>query len=56
MPNQDGTGPLGRGSMTGRGRGPCGCDKRRGQNFGLQAGNRRSWSRQDDDSIPRDQK
>jgi len=30
MPNKDGTGPLGRGPLTGRGFGPCGCGMRRG--------------------------
>ncbi|MFA6089216.1 MAG: DUF5320 domain-containing protein [Candidatus Woesearchaeota archaeon] len=30
MPNKDGTGPLGQGSTTGRGMGPCGCGQRRG--------------------------
>jgi len=30
MPGQDGTGPLGRGPLTGRGLGPCGCGMRRG--------------------------
>jgi len=30
MPRQDGTGPLGQGSMTERGLGPCGCGMRRG--------------------------
>ena len=30
MPGQDRTGPLGQGSMTGRGLGPCGCGQRRG--------------------------
>ena len=30
MPMRDGTGPLGRGQMTGRGMGPCGGGMRRG--------------------------
>lgn len=30
MPGQDGTGPMGRGPMTGRGMGPCGRGIRRG--------------------------
>ena len=30
MPNMDGTGPNGRGSMTGRGMGRCGRGQRRG--------------------------
>ena len=30
MPNRDGTGPLGRGPLTGRGFGPCGRGLRRG--------------------------
>jgi hypothetical protein len=37
MPGYDTTGPLGQGSLTGRGLGPCGCGMRRG--FGT--GNRR---------------
>lgn len=31
MPNRDGTGPMGRGQLTGRGLGPCGRGLRRGQ-------------------------
>ena len=30
MPGRDGTGPLGRGPMKGRGLGPCGRDRRGG--------------------------
>ncbi len=30
MPNRDGTGPLGQGTFTGRGRGPCGAGLRNG--------------------------
>jgi len=29
MPNFDGTGPRGQGSLTGKGLGPCGCGQRR---------------------------
>jgi len=39
MPTQDGTGPQGKGPLTGRGLGPCGCGLGRG--FGLG----RFWSR-----------
>ncbi|MBL7147594.1 MAG: DUF5320 domain-containing protein [Nanoarchaeota archaeon] len=38
MPRQDGTGPLGHGSMTGRGLGPCGCGMRRGIGRGFGRG------------------
>jgi len=31
MPNRDGTGPLGKGPMTGRGLGPCGSGQRKGR-------------------------
>ena len=34
MPNQDGTGPLGRGSVTGRGMGRCGGGQGRGTGMG----------------------
>ena len=38
MPGNDGTGPLGRGSMTGRGLGPCGSGQGRGfRKFGQRA-------------------
>ena len=34
MPNRDGTGPEGKGQMTGRGLGPCNSNKRgRGRRF-----------------------
>ena len=39
MPGGDGTGPLGRGSMTGRGMGPCG----KGSEFRRGFGRRCSW-------------
>jgi len=35
MPGQDGTGPLGYGSKTGRGLGPCGCGMRKGYGRGF---------------------
>jgi hypothetical protein len=35
MPGQDRTGPLGLGTLTGRGLGPCGCGMRRGFGRGL---------------------
>ena len=35
MPGFDGTGPLGYGSLTGRGFGPCGCGMRRGYGRGF---------------------
>ena len=38
MPGQDGTGPRGLGSMTGRGLGPCGCGMRRGFGRGFGRG------------------
>ncbi|MFH1174460.1 MAG: DUF5320 domain-containing protein [archaeon] len=38
MPNMDGTGPRGLGSISGRGLGPCGCGQKRG--FGRGFGNR----------------
>jgi hypothetical protein len=43
MPGMDGTGPLGQGSMTGRGLGPCGCGMRRGfgRGYGRSFGFRR---------------
>ena len=34
MPNQDRTGPLGQGPLTGRGLGPCGRSLARGRGFG----------------------
>ncbi len=34
MPNQDRTGPLGQGPLTGRGLGPCGRGLARGKGFG----------------------
>jgi len=41
MPNNDGTGPLGQGPMTGRGLGPCGGGMRRG--FGRGFGRGMGW-------------
>lgn len=38
MPNKDGTGPLGQGSLTGRGLGPCGGGMRRGFGRGFGRG------------------
>ncbi|MBU0930111.1 MAG: DUF5320 domain-containing protein [Nanoarchaeota archaeon] len=35
MAGQDGTGPAGQSSMTGRGLGPCGCGMRRGFSRGF---------------------
>jgi hypothetical protein len=35
MPGQDGTGPMGRGRLTGRGLGPCGSGFARGRGFGM---------------------
>ncbi|MFH1432718.1 MAG: DUF5320 domain-containing protein [archaeon] len=35
MPNRDGTGPVGQGSLAGRGLGPCGGGMRRGFGRGL---------------------
>ncbi len=33
MPRQDGTGPLGKGPLTGKGLGPCGAGMRRGLGY-----------------------
>jgi len=41
MPGQDGTGPIGQGSLTGRGLGPCGGGMRRG--FGRGYGRGFGW-------------
>ena len=38
MPGNNGTGPLGKGSMTGRGLGPCGKGARRGFGRGFDRG------------------
>ena len=40
MPGGDGTGPMGRGPMTGRGLGPCGRGLGRGSGFGRGFGRR----------------
>lgn len=45
MPNKDGTGPLGQGSLTGRGLGPCGGGMRRGFGGGLGRGMGLRYSR-----------
>lgn len=46
MPRQDGTGPNGQGSMTGRGLGPCGRGMRRGfgRGMGWRCGGRYSYN------------
>ena len=41
MPYQNGTGPMGQGSMTGRGFGPCGRGLRKGYGRGFKIGFRR---------------
>jgi len=46
MPNKDRTGPLGQGSMTGKGLGPCGCGMRRGFGQGFGRGQGLRYSRQ----------
>ncbi|MBW3004341.1 DUF5320 domain-containing protein [Candidatus Woesearchaeota archaeon] len=43
MPAQDGTGPMGRGPMTGRGMGPCGAGMQRGSGFGRGMRGGRGW-------------
>ena len=45
MPGQDRTGPLGLGSLTGRGFGPCGCGQRRGFGRGFGRGMGFGYSR-----------
>ena len=42
MPNQDGTGPMGAGPLTGGGRGPCGLGLAQGRGLGRFWG-RRFW-------------
>lgn len=44
MPNLDGTGPNGQGSMTGRGLGPCGRGLARGSGFGRGSGRRMGFN------------
>ncbi len=47
MPQQNGTGPMGAGPMTGRGLGPCGGGQAQGRGFGrgmgLRQGSGRGW-------------
>lgn len=46
MPGGDKTGPEGLGSLTGRGRGPCGKELGFGRGFGRGYGYRRFWRTQ----------
>ncbi|HAU31364.1 MAG: Uncharacterized protein XD78_2224 [Desulfotomaculum sp. 46_296] len=58
MPGRDGTGPMGRGSMTGRGLGFCGANISRygaGFGFGLGLGCRRGFGRRFDGNFKVDQ-
>jgi len=45
MPNQDGTGPMGQGPLTGRGLGPCGRGLARGRVFARGFGAGRGFAR-----------
>ena len=48
MPRRDGTGPMGQGSMTGRGMGLCGGGFRRGMGFGRGQGQGRRCTNKDE--------
>ena len=51
MPNQDKTGPLGQGAMTGRGLGPCGAGLRRGFGRGTGRFSGRCWRAYPDQTV-----
>ena len=49
MPRQDKTGPMGAGSMTGRGMGSCGVGTGRGRGYGAGLGRRGGYSATDEE-------
>lgn len=53
MPNRDATGPLGYGSATGRGLGPCGMGLKRGlgRGYGQGLGFRRFYTKKEESDI-----
>ncbi len=56
MPYEDGTGPIGRGKITGRGFGPCGRGMGRGRCFGPLGGFAQSLSKEEERELLEKQK